>query len=68
MGGWTTEKTEKAAKECGLSVERWSTARTQAHGARTRGQRPAGSAAAERKIATWGSVEGQMGLFDGDEV
>jgi hypothetical protein len=56
-------KAQKAAEACGMSVEEWTQARQQATSSRTRGRRPAGTAGADAKLATWGPVEDQMGLF-----
>jgi hypothetical protein len=59
-------KEELAAERCGMAIEQWQRVNAQTSAARTRGKRPAGTAGAETKLATWGEVEGQEALFTND--
>lgn len=59
----TTRKAEQAAETCGMSIEQWSETKKQAHSALTRGRR----AQAQKKLDTWGDVDGQDTLFDVDD-
>ncbi|MFF4598128.1 hypothetical protein [Amycolatopsis sp. NPDC001319] len=54
---------EQLATRHGMTAEQWRHAKTQTKAARGRGKRPAGTAGAETKLATWGAVEGQEQLF-----
>jgi hypothetical protein len=56
-----TSKSEKAAKSCGMTAERWSTAKVQAQGARVRGRK----AVAPRRED--GEIPGQLDLFGMDD-
>lgn len=60
-----TTKTENLAKQAGMTAEEWSNARKQASAARTRGRRT--EATVDKKLANWGSLEGQMPFFNVDE-
>lgn len=60
-----TAKTEQLAERSGMTAEEWSNARKQASAARTRGRRT--EATVEKKLATWGPIDGQMTIFEVDE-
>lgn len=60
-----TSETEKLAERCGMTAEVWTSVKEQASAARTRGRRT--EATVDRKLATWGHLDGQTDLFDTDE-
>lgn len=62
----TKSKEELAAERCGMIIEQWQRVKAQTSAAKARGKRPAGTAGAETKLATWGEVEGQEALFATD--
>ena len=58
---------DQAAERCGMTVEQWQHAKQQTAAAQGRGRRPAGTAGAETKLASWGAVYDQMQLFPSAE-
>ena len=56
-------KTEEIAKQLGMTAEQLTHVKQQAAAARGRGRRPAGTAGADTKLASWGQVDGQAQLF-----
>jgi hypothetical protein len=59
-------KTDEIAKQLGMTAEQLAHVKEQAAAARGRGRRPAGTAGADTKLASWGQVDGQAQLFAGD--
>ncbi|RJQ92386.1 hypothetical protein [Amycolatopsis panacis] len=54
---------DQLAARHGMTGEQWRHAKVQHAAANSRGKRPAGTAEAETKLASWGAVEGQQQLF-----
>jgi hypothetical protein len=56
-------KTEEIAKQLGMTAEQLTHVKQQTAADRGRGRRPAGTAGADTKLASWGQVDGQAQLF-----
>ncbi|OKA06455.1 hypothetical protein [Amycolatopsis regifaucium] len=56
-------KAELDAEALGMTVEKLHELKSQVGAAKGRGRRPAGTAGADTKLATWGDVDGQSELF-----
>ncbi|MEC3976247.1 hypothetical protein [Amycolatopsis sp. H20-H5] len=63
MAARKQDSQEKVAKKLGMTPEQLAHVEQQAAAARARGRRPAGTAGAETKLASWGDVDGQDALF-----
>jgi hypothetical protein len=59
----TKTKTAEIAKQLGMTAEQLAHVKQQTAAARGRGRRPAGTAGADTKLASWGQVDGQAQLF-----